>query len=67
MQKHKDCDEICMGQLQAFSPWISRGHQRMVQTRSVIRIAEETRREFAWAPMSLWPKDYDDDDDDITR
>ena len=39
----------------------------MVQTRSVIRIAEETRREFAWAPMSLWPKDYDDDDDDITR
>ena len=36
-------------------------HQETVQTRSTTRIAEETRRKFAWAvaPKGLVPKDYD--------
>lgn len=41
MQKNEDCDEIGMGQLRALSPWMSRGHQRMMQTRSMTNIAEE--------------------------
>jgi len=38
---HKDCSEICMEQLWALSPWTSIGHQGMMQTRSMTRIAEE--------------------------
>ena len=48
----------------------SKEHQGMVQTRSTTRIAEETRRKFAWAQTGLWPNDYyydDDDDDDDGR
>src|SRR6218665_787236 len=43
-----------MEQLLAFSPWTSNGHQGMVQTRSMTRIAEETRRKFTWAPTCIW-------------
>ena len=45
LQKNEDYDAICMGQLRAFSPWTSKGHQGMVQTRSMTRIAEETSPE----------------------
>src|SRR6218665_140552 len=56
MQRNEYYDAICMGQLRAFSPWTRKGHQGMVQTRSVTRIAEEIRRKFAWAPRGLRPK-----------
>jgi len=36
-----------------YSPWTSRGHQGMLKTRSMTRIAEEIRRKFAWAPTIM--------------
>jgi len=35
MHKNEDCDEICMGQLRAFCPWTSKGHQGMMQARDL--------------------------------
>jgi len=40
MHKNKDYDAICIGQLRS----TSKGHQGMVQTRSMTRTAEETSR-----------------------
>jgi len=53
MQNDEDYDAVCMGQLRAFSPWTDKGHQGMVQTRSMTSIAEEIIRKFAGAPNGL--------------
>src|SRR6218665_4063569 len=64
MQKNDDCEAICMGQLRSFSP--AKGPSKGIrewckQDLCMARIAEETRRKFAWTLTGLRPKDYDDD------